>query len=342
VALGYDALRARLPVRWAGTALFLALTGALVWGRTSMMSFAVRARATETRDRDAYRSLAVIGREHGGGALLELPYVSTLLVDHVPEEMVVTTGGTGCRSSTLQRLSPTASIVHREPHRRHPAARPLDDLIDTTTSSLIVIRPEDVGGATPRRRLLAGLARYPGIGPSWTAGPWVVQRLDRVPEHDAWFQALAAGPQAGRSVLGTPLAPLTESDAIASISTHVSPGPVLARWFVGIEASATNRGSAAWPTWAAGGWNQPGLVQWRARWRRADDAAAPWSAPHAFPLRHDVAPGETLAQQLIVPTPEQPGSYELQITLAQQDGAAFSASGNEVGTIRLEVAPPRP
>jgi hypothetical protein len=248
--------------------------------------------------------------------------------------MPLINGFTGYRPQHLPLVESLIAAV--------PAAAAIDDLVDLTHLRWIVVRPEgEWQDAGQRRRLLAGLARYPRRGPTWTAGSWVVQRLDRVPEHECWFQALAAGPQAGRSVLGTSLASMLESDAVASVAAHVSPGPVVAQWFVGIEANATNRGAAAWPTWAAGGWDAPGLVQWRARWRRADDAAAAWNAPHAFPLRHDVAPGETLSQQLIVPTPEQPGSYELQISLAQQDGVAFSAPGNEVGTIRLDVAPAR-
>jgi hypothetical protein len=225
--------------------------------------------------------------------------------------------------------------------RAVPAAPALDDLVDMTHLRWIVVRPEEEwADAGERRRLLAGLARYPALGPSYTVGPWIVQRVDRAPEHRAWFDAVAAGPQAGRSALGTPVRQIPEPEAIASISARVYPGPVLARWFVGMEVSATNRGAATWPAWAAGGWNESGLVHWQARWRRAEDGAT-WGAPHVFPLRRDVTPNETLAQPLIVPTPAEPGAYELEVTLAQQDGARFSASGNGAGRIRLEVAPAR-
>ena len=107
-----------------------------------------------------------------------------------------------------------------------------------------------------------------------------------------------------------------------------------------ILEQARNRGAAGWPAWTGRGWTESGLVHWQARWRRAEDGAE-WSAPHAFPLRRDVGRGETLMQPLIVPTPPEPGAYELQITLVQQDGARFSAARNQAGRIRLDVAPPR-
>jgi hypothetical protein len=253
------------------------------------------------------------------------------MVGQLRHGMPLVNGFTGYRPQHLPLLENLIRTV--------PAAPAIDDLVDMTHLRWIVIRPEsEWADAGERRRLLAGLARYPALGPSYAMGPWIVQRLDRVPEHPAWFDAVAAGPRAGRSALGAPLAAIPEPEAIAFIAARVNPGPVLARWFVGIEVAATNRGSAPWPTWAARGWNAPGLVHWRARWRRVEDGAA-WSPPHVFPLRRDVAPHETLSQPLIVPTPAEPGAYELEITLVQKDGARFSAPGNELGRLHLAVAP---
>ncbi|HWP65763.1 MAG TPA: hypothetical protein VNO26_07615 [Candidatus Limnocylindria bacterium] len=340
VALGYEALRARLTSRIAGAVLLAALGGALVWARAGALALPSDPVLAESRDREQYRQLAALVRKHGPGPLLELPYVSTPLVDRAPEQMVgqlrhgmpLVNGFTGYRPPHLPLL---ASLIGALPA---PAA--LDDLIDMTHLRWIVIRPADEwDDPVARQRLLDGLGRYHGRGPRWRIGSWYVQRLDRVPAHAEWFEAIAEGARPGQSALGAALAPIAEADARAIVSAE-PPGLVVARWFVGVKASVENRGRTPWPAWTSRGWSAPGLVHWRVRWRRAD-AAAPWGPPHTMALRRDVPAGETLVQSLPVPTPPEPGDYELEIAVEQQDGARFSAAGNRTAILRLTVLPPR-
>jgi hypothetical protein len=336
IAQGFDALRSKLPQRGGGAILLLALGGSLVGTRS--VAPASDAVLAVSRDREHYRRVAALVREQGPGPMLEIPYVSNLLVDRAPEQMVgqlehgmpLINGYSGYRPEHLRLI---ASLIGALPSRSA-----LDDLVDITHLRWIVVRPADEWpDPSSRDWFLAGLDRKPALGPSWTIDGWVVQRLDRKPKHRRWFDAVAAGPQPGRSVLGTSLAPIPEPEAIASVSARVGPGRVLSGWFLGAQATARNRGAATWPTWAAGGSTAPGLVGWEVRWRRAGGTSADWGPAQVLPLRRDVLPTETLGQPLVVRTPAEPGAYDLRIALKQNDGATFSAPGNEMAILRLDV-----
>jgi hypothetical protein len=342
VAQGFDALRSRLSFRSGGTLLLASLTASLVFARLGAVAPGSDAVLAIARDRALYRRLGEIVREQGGGPLLEVPYVSSPMAHSAPEAMI----------GQLEHGAPliVGFTAYRPDHHALllgliaglPAASAVDDLVDLTHLRWILVRPPDEWpDAAVRQRFLDGLGRYPARGPSWTIGPWVLQRLDRVPSHPTWFDWLAAGPRPGHSVLGTPLEPIPERDAIAAISARVGPGKVFSRSFVGVAVAAANRGAATWPAWVAGGSSEQGLVRWTARWRRVDGSRAEWGPPTTVRLRRDVPPNETLAQSIVLGTPAEPGSYELRIAVEQKEGAGFSAPGNEVAILHLDVAPLR-
>jgi hypothetical protein len=339
VAVAVDRLRSLLPWRGGGMALLAVCAGTLVAGRLDLV--AKRSdMVLAARDREHYRQLRLLAEEHGPGPVLEMPYVATALRDGSPEAMVgqlehglpLVTGFTG--------YPPDHAAFLRHLLIALPAPAALETLIDATHLRWILVRPaEEWPDPGARARFLDGVRGSAALGPSWTIGPWTVLRLDWTPQHPAWFEALAAGPQPGRSVLGVPMAPLSDAEARAIVSARRTSGLPHAGRRIEVEAVVHNRGPVAWPAWTAGGWDRPGLVRWEAHWRRRDDVFAPWTLARTWPLRHDVAADEVLAQSLSLPAPAQPGLWDLRITVRQRDGAAFSGPGNAQTLLRLDVAP---
>jgi hypothetical protein len=341
-AQGLDVLRTRLPSRLGGALLLVAVTGSLVLARRAAVVPRSDPVLAVSRDLELYRDLGRLVGAQGGGPLLEVPFVSNPLAHSAPEEMVgqlehglpLITGFTGYRPDHHALLVSLVTTL--------PAAPALDDLVDLTHLRWILIRPTDEWpDPAVRQRFLNGLRRYPALGPSWTIGPWILQRLDRAPAHQAWFDWLAAGPQPGRSVLGTPRGSIPEADAIAAVSARAGSSTVRSAWVTSVALEASNRGAAAWPTWGPTGSSEPGLVRWEARWRRADRPDGEWGPVTTVALRRDVPAGEALSQTIVLATPEEPGAYDLRVGVRQKNGATFSAPGNEVATLRLDVLGPR-
>jgi hypothetical protein len=61
-------------------------------------------------------------------------------------------------------------------------------------------------------------------------------------------------------------------------------------------------------------------------------------------LRRDLPGGEILLQSLPIPAPITPGTYELEMTLRQVDGARFDGPGNipMLATVAVLEPPPEP
>lgn len=73
---------------------------------------------------------------------------------------------------------------------RLPAPEALEDLVDLTHLRwLLVHPPADWGGSPVREALL----RLPSVRPVAERDGWVIARVDRIPEHQEWFDAVAAG-----------------------------------------------------------------------------------------------------------------------------------------------------
>lgn len=338
-AVAMDRLRRLLSWRGGDAALLAVGAGLLLAGRLDLV--AKRSDPVlAVRDRQHYRQLRLLAEEHGPGPLLELPHVVSALQDGSPEAMVgqlehglpLVTGFTGYPPDHAAFLHHLLTAL--------PARAALETLIDATHLRWILVRSAEAWPKPgTRTRFLEEMRSNPAVGPSWTIGPWTVLRLDRAPQHPAWFAALAAGPHAGLSVLGTPMGPLPDEHARAVVAVRRVSGPPRARRRIELEAVVHNRGPGAWPAWTAGGWDRPGLVRWEAHWRPRDGDPALWVPAGKWPLRHDVAAGAVLSQRLSLPAPDQPGPWQLRIVVRQLDGTDFSGPGNAQTLLPLEIAP---
>ena len=311
-------------------------------------------------NRPVYEAVARITRERGGGALLELP----LNLD----------GKRRCPTS--EPASMVASTIHwlplvggysgyQPPHRGLllrmvqglPAPWALDDLIDMTHARWVLLRPpSDWKTAERRATMVKELAKSAAIGrpidlgvPDWTLFPVV-----REPMHPEWFQAIAGETQPGKTVLGTPLAPIPEDQAVGAVQSVLVPPRVAAGTGFWVTVRVRNDGHVTWP--ASPMPSEPVMLHlpfevhvpdayrvvltsvWRTHETgEASEAQDRW-------LRRDLPGGETLMQVLALIAPSTPGTYELETTLRQIDGARFDAPGNVplLATVVVDPRPPQP
>jgi hypothetical protein len=312
---GAEGLRASLPPKLGLAAIGLAVVAVLYVPGARLVPSLDEIRAFSD-DKRIYQSVAQI--THGEGALLEMPLVFGPLRDGSADAMAGATihhrplilGYSGYPTSHLPLVR---QLVHALQAERSDL---LDDLVDLTHLRWILVRPSsDWRSGSHREQLLERLAAYPEIGPRFDlGGGWILQRVDRVPQHRDWFSSIAKGDSPGRSILGTPLSALPRLDgrlslALADNREHVPP-----RSAVRVRVDVSNDGDLAWPVASAYGVPTPGQVFLQPRWI---------GPAGAFPVRprellRDIPPGESSHQTLIVPTPREPGHYELELSLQQR------------------------
>jgi hypothetical protein len=208
---------------------------------------------------------------------------------------------------------------------RLPATTALDDLIDLTHVRWILTcrrksgRPIDVS---------EGLAALPGVTTVLARDGCRLVRVDRVPHHSTWFEAIARGPQRGMSLLGTPLAPIAEGDAKAIVmAAWPLPTELTGRVRVGLRV--LNLGRAAWPVAVAPGAPETYTVYLLARWWRAGE---PRDHEHVvlsqrLDFQHDVDMGRWVTVETWLMPPEAPGRYALEIAVRQAEGTGFIGPG---------------
>jgi hypothetical protein len=290
--------------------------------------FAEHAVAVHDRVREAVRDL-------GAGPLLELPLIDAR-GRHTEDEAMV--------GSTRHWLPLVAGYTgYDPPHRpllvstmrRLPASEALDDLVDMTHLTWLLLRPADMWPVPAARDALLGANR---VRPVLSYDGWTLARVEREPRHSEWFAALAAGPRADRTLLGTPRVRLPRRAAVAQVLALQRPTTAPAGSVVALVVQVRNSGSAAWPIAVAPDTGDALTVALVSRWHpRSAGRGSPSSGLQRTPLGRDVASGETVSQALLLVTPAAPGTYALEVAVEQIYGARFHAEGNRPLRLRLQI-----
>ena len=280
----------------------------------------------------AYRALATIER----GPLLELPgptlglgnmlVQSDIMYRSTFHWLPLLNGHTGYPPWWYGAV---AGEIARLPD---PAA--LQALVDLAGLRWILVPRERIGpGALgeweslPER--VAGVVRRPeGV-------PDLLLEVRRTPRRP-WAEALARGAAApGRTILGTPRAPLPADAARGAVSVLAAPASAAAAARLTLELAVENRGTADWPALAPA--DDPGthLVALAPTWLPADGGAPVPADPLRLP--RDVAAGERLVFPASVTAPAHPGRWTLALALEQAAGARFEETAP--ARVPIEVRP---
>jgi hypothetical protein len=208
-----------------------------------------------------------------------------------------------------------------------------------THARWVLLRPPDEWTTLTVRDALLGLN---GLTPTLSLNGWDLLHVERTPQHPEWFAAIAAGRQTGRTVLGTPLAPIAEDAARGTVEgVGAVPPAMIGGSRVPLQLRVRNLGSAVWPTALPPGAPPTQAVCLLALWWpsgvRHERALAAVSAD--LSILRDLSPGETAAQRVWVPVPEAPGTYDFEIAVEQVDGARFDQPGNQPLRARVTVVP---
>ncbi len=290
-----------------------------------------------------YRMVGQIAAAEGGGALLELPETRRPKSSLVPDAMIGNTIHGLPLITGYSAFPPFHALLVEPLLRRLPARDALAELVDLTGVRWILLRPiADWQSPGERERFAAELAAAAGA-PARELDGFVLQEVELSPARPGWLEALRAGPRPGRSPLGAALAQIPQSALLAEITVE-PPGAALAgRRGLWLPVLLRNLGSATWP----GGLTRPGAaageVLLDVRWARGGAVAAS-SAP-ALPeplevgLRRDVSSGDLLRQDVLLVTPDEPGSYTIEIRMRQRGGARFERGLEASGGVAVEVLP---
>jgi hypothetical protein len=253
-------------------------------------------------------------REHGGGRpLLEWPVAAAGDLRAGYQQSRAMYFGTYHRLPLLNGYTayepPSHGLVFSLAARL-PDARAVADLVDLTGVQLLLLHRDQLD-ADARARFAAWLAAG-GCAPLAEFDADVVCGLPAAGT-DLRARLRAANERAPTETFrGLSLEPLPEG---ARHGRLVPPGPLHAfptGLVVRLRVEVANQGDAPWPGLAP---LVPGVVAVRHRWTR--DGA--WQAT---PLLCDLAPGESCA--VVVPiTPPAPGSYDLELDVAQEGGATL-------------------
>jgi len=348
----------RLPARLVVLVVLLAIVldkGAVLRGGGPLEVAALG------RDRAAHRAIGALAMEHGRGPLLVLPSTGSLLE---PQGRPKSLEPDTMLASTLHWLPLVNGYTGHQPAHRMlllrliaalPESGALDDLIDLTHLRWIALRPESTWPEPQQRaRMEVALRASPAIAQAWDVAGWSLLEVGRTPQHASWFEAVTRGTDATTTVLGTSLDPLP-AGADVGVLEFAAPPPValppkLPFW---TSVALRNAGTATWPTMPApvpglildlavpGEMPRSGSVLLVARWRPLDGPAED-EERHESRLRRDVAPGEALAQKVLLVTPEKPGRYRVELSLEQIDGARFDGPGNVRARHDVTVRPAAP
>jgi hypothetical protein len=343
-----------------GTAVAVVVVAALVVVSRGALLAPARGYDVPALARNAavYREVARLARAEERGPLLELPIWGPPDADlevagrnNEPDAMI---------GSTLHWLPLLNGYTgYHAPHRRLfldttnrlPRADALDDLVDMTHVRWLLLRPAEEWKLANLHDSIRELVSAPAVGRTQMIGKWMLVRLDRVPAHPGWFAALQAGRVPGRTLLGTPLAPLPEEAAVAIVTTPAPSVSALLGWPVRVTVEIRNAGTAAWPVtappensmqgpWLMGGFPLRTLtVRLYARWTALEAPDVEPPPPQELALRRDVPAGEALEQDLYLTGPKAPGRYGLELRAEQVGGARFDGPGNMPLHLEIVVVP---
>ena len=325
--------------------------GAVLRGGTPLEAAAL------SRDLPVHGAVAALAHEHGRGPLLVLPTSGHL---HEPTGRARALEPDAMLASTVHWLPLVNGYTGHQPAHRMllvrliaelPDAGALDDLIDLTHLRWILLRPASAWpDARQRVSMEAALRASSAVAQVWDIEGWGLLEIGRAPRHPSWFQAVATGTDATTTVLGTPIVPLPDGADVGVVELpRKLPDALPVKTLFFAPVAITNRGSATWPAMPApvpglildlmtpGEMPRSGSVLLLVRWRSLD-ADGPVDEREVR-LRRDVAPGETVAQKVLLATPESPGRYRLELSLEQIDGARFAGAGNARASHDILVVP---
>ncbi len=137
----------------------------------------------------------------------------------------------------------------------------------------------------------------------------------------SWQDALARDPLPGRSALGTPLDPIPDSAARATVTTHALGRTAVAETPVGLDVQVRNSGSQTWPALLPPGSKDDGLVMLQTQWQTAGGGPVGDALRTRLPL--DVLPDDQVTVRVTHQAPRAPGAYELVIQVVQVGGSPF-------------------
>lgn len=218
---------------------------------------------------------------------------------------------------------------------RLPEREALQALVDLTGVQWVLVRR----GRVPAVHFDAWerFARADGSVRREPAGePDLLLRVTLRPRHE-WAAALARMPPPdGRTALGTSLVPLDDADVRGRVTAVVAPRVGAAgRALLAIRVE--NAGTQTWPVMVPPGAPETGAVRLRMRWS-AEDGAVALETSRAIP--RDVAPGETVGFRADVEVPAAPGTYWLDVFVAQLGAAAMR--GVKPDRVAIVVTPAAP
>jgi len=360
LAVALEALREWIGDRLARLATLAVLVVALCSRGMPFLHSPMHEVAALTPDsRAAYDAVAAAWPREGGGALLELPIRGLLPGSEVTPQ---TLEPDAMLASTLHWWpTPAGHLSYHPPLRAFfmrtvgalPDPHALADLIDATHVRWLLLRPGPSwpAGEGERERMRAGLLAS-AAGTSREVAPgWTLLRLDRAPQHPAWFAAARGGQRAGFSPLGSALEPIPEEAARATVRIEAGLGSTARPGPLPVSVAVRNDGDRAWavvPTPATpltldgrlpNLVRRDGTVMLRERWWRIRDGA-PADAPLAeryLALRRDLDPGEATRPVVDLRVPAEPGEFLLEIGVEQRGGARFTGAGNAFERRRVTV-----
>ncbi|HEY8516459.1 MAG TPA: hypothetical protein VIS07_13190 [Candidatus Binatia bacterium] len=322
---------------------------------TSLPAVRLHPVAALARPDRPYDELAELARRHGPGPVLELPLEGF----HPELQKGMRLEPDAMIGSTRHWLPLVTGYTGYQPDHRHlllnlihqlPDEAALRDLIDLTHLRWIALRPRSEWIKKGRYdRLVEGLLGSPSVGADYALNEWRIFRLDAAPTHPEWLEHVQNGTAPDETLLGTKLAPIAENAAVGSVVAQPLSDGAAARKHFRVRVTAWNDGKAAWPAAVrpehpAIGHVPPGPLPEKYRvllvatWSKTDGSADDVKQT-SVALRRDVPPGDAIEQTLTVPIPETPGAYELEIGLAQVDGARFTSPANQPARLLVEVAP---
>ena len=211
---------------------------------------------------------------------------------------------------------------------RLPDAESLATLIDVSGVELLVLHRDRLPAAVAPawNRWLAGGACHERID----FGADVICALPaaRRDLRPGLVAANAAPPR--ESVGGVPLAPLPAGQR-AALDVPEPLGAFGAGLVTPLALAVENAGTAVWPGLAP---PAPGVVVVRHRWRDAPEAGFA-----SVPLLCDVTPGARCSPVVGIVAPSAAGRHELEIGLAQQDGAPIPLADGTTRVVAVDVRP---
>jgi len=326
-AVGLDALRSRYG---RGVAAFpIALVVALTVPRMQALEGETVVAHPMTDRRAAYKSLEFFAAL-APGPVLELPFDwhgdSEAMLASTLHWRPLVNGFTGYPPPHFQPL--------RAALRRLPRREAVQRIYDLTHLDWIILRPvKDWKSPEERARMYYGLKASGFVTQSFEVVGFTLMMVKLKAVHDKWYGAIAAGIQPGKTILGTPLRPLT-IDGSAAIVRQI--GEVAAGRepdTIRLRVEVRNEGETTWP--ALGSLPVyhssdhrtlvPFEVYIETRWTRLDQAGGARGEPltESIQFSSDMPPGERVTKSFSVVVPTVPGTYRFDVRVVQKDGIEF-------------------